>query len=274
MELGHILILLGTGAFAGFSGGILGLGGAFIMTPVQYIVYTDIGLPDDLAILTAFGTSLLVVLPTAISGAFRHHRKKAVMWKAALTIGVISSISALGGATLASHLSGTVLKTAFGIILLLAGIRMVTAREPKCKIEAVSKPWLWMVWAIPIGLVSGIFGVGGGVVMIPVFVLVLRFEMHSAIGTSLAVMILTSIGGIAGYILNGIGVEGRLDFSIGYINLTSWLLLTVPSAVLVQAGAVIAHRIPRKPLMYIFIIILLFMSFRMLGVFELLGWSV
>ncbi|MCJ7605907.1 MAG: sulfite exporter TauE/SafE family protein [Dehalococcoidales bacterium] len=274
MELGHLLILMGTGAVAGFAGGMLGLGGAFIMTPVQFIVYTDIGLSDDLAILTSFGTSLLVVLPTAISGAFRHHRNKAVMWKAAFIIGAVSSLVALGGATLAANLPGTALKTAFGIVLLLAGIRMVTAREPKYKIEAVSQPWLWMVWAIPVGLVAGLFGVGGGVVMIPILVLALRFEMHFAVGTSLAVMILTSVGGTIGYIVNGLGVEGRLDFSLGYVNLTSWLLLAVPSAVMVQAGAVVAHRIPRKPLMYIFIAILLFMSLRMLGVFELLGWSV
>ena len=46
----HIVILLVTGTVAGFAGGLLGLGGAFIMTPVQFIVYTAMGLPDDLAI--------------------------------------------------------------------------------------------------------------------------------------------------------------------------------------------------------------------------------
>ena len=211
----HIVILLVTGTVAGFAGGLLGLGGAFIMTPVQFIVYSAMGLPDDLAIKTAFATSLLVVLPTAVSGAWRHHRNKAVWWRAGVIMGISSMLFALGGATLATHLPGAALKIAFGVVVLLTAVRMLIAREPKYKIEAVSKTWLWVAWAIPLGLVSGIFGIGGGIIMIPVLVLALRFEMHYAIGTSLAVMMFSSIGGIIGYIINGIGVADRLDYSMG-----------------------------------------------------------
>ncbi len=273
MELSHIIILVATGTAAGFAGGLLGLGGAFIMTPVQYMVYTNMGLPADLAIKTAFGTSLLVVLPTAISGAWRHHREKSVLWRAAAIMGASSLVVAFGGATLATHLSGTVLKLAFGIIIILVGVRMLTTREPKYKIEAVSRRWLWVAWAIPIGLFSGIFGIGGGVLMIPVLVLALRFEIHYAIGTSLAVMIFTSIGGVLGYIINGIGVADRLPYSLGYVNLSSWLLLALPAAVMAQIGAITAHKLPRRPLMYIFIIILFYMGLEMTGVFAWLGWS-
>jgi hypothetical protein len=110
--------------------------------------------------------------------------------------------------------------------------------------------------------------------MIPILVLALRFKMHNAVANSLAVMVFSSLGGIVGYIVNGSGVAGRLDYSLGYINLPSWLLLAVPSAVMAQVGAVIAHRIPRKPLMYIFIVIMLYMGLRMIGVFEWLGWPI
>jgi uncharacterized membrane protein YfcA len=274
MDSVAILILMVTGGFAGFTGAMLGLGGAFVMTPVQYIVYTGMGLPDHLALLTSFGTSLLVVLSTAFSGALRHHRNGAVVWKAALVIGIVSSLAAFGGSTLAAHLPSTGLRTAFGVILLLAGVRMVTARVPEQTRDMVTEPWKWGLWAVPIGLVSGIFGVGGGVVMIPVFVLALRFPVHRAIGTSLAVMILASLGGITGYIVNGIGVPGRLAFSAGYVNFTSWMLLAVPAAAMAQAGAAAAHRLPRKPLLYLFILVLVFMSLRMIGVFGWLGWPI
>lgn len=274
MELSHIVILLATGTVAGFAGGLLGLGGAFIMTPVQFMVYTDMGLPADLAIKTAFGTSLLAVLPTAISGAWRHHREKAVLWRAAIIMGSCSLVFAFGGATLATHISGTALKLAFGIAIILVAIRTLTVREPEYKIEAVTKTWLWIAWAVPVGIFSGIFGVGGGILLVPVLVLALRFEIHYAIGTSLAVIILTGIGGVIGYIINGIGVADRLPYSIGYINLSSWLLLALPGAIMAQVGAVTAHKIPRKPLIYIFIIILLYMGLKMIGVFEWLGWPI
>ena len=109
--------------------------------------------------------------------------------------------------------------------------------------------------------------------MIPVLVLALRFEMHYAIGTSLAIIMLSSLGGILGYIINGIGVPGRLDYSIGYINLTSWLLLVVPAAIMAQVGAAVAHKMPRKLLIYIFVAVLVYMGLRMIGLFEWLGWS-
>jgi uncharacterized membrane protein YfcA len=268
----HIIILLITGAGTGFAGGMLGLGGAFVMTPIQIIVYSAMGLPEDLAVKTAFGTSMLVILPTAISGAWRHHRNKAVMWRAAVIMGTCSLVAALLGSTVATHLPGSGLKIAFGVVVLLTAIRMATTREPQYKIEAVSRPWLWVVWAIPLGFVAGLFGIGGGLVVIPVLVLALRFEMHYAIGTSLAIIILTSIGGILGYIINGIGVPGRLDYSIGYINLTSWLLLALPAVIMAQVGAATAYKMPRKLLIYIFVVVLVYMGLRMVGLFEWLGW--
>ena len=268
----HIVIFLVTGAVAGFAGGLLGLGGAFIMTPVQFMVYAAMGLPDDLAIKTAFATSLLVALPTAISGAWRHHRNKAVWWRAGIIMGLCSMLAALGGATLSAHLSGATLKIAFGVVLLLTAVRMIIAREPKYKIEAVSKLWLWVIWAIPLGFVSGIFGIGGGIVLIPVLVLALRFEMHYAVGTSMAIIIFISIGGVIGYIINGIGVADRLSFSLGYVNLSSWLLLAIPAIFMAQLGAVVTHKSPRRLLMYIFTAVLLYMGLRMMGLFEWLGW--
>ncbi|GAG44268.1 unnamed protein product, partial [marine sediment metagenome] len=83
MTITHIIILLATGIGVGFAGGLLGLGGCFIMTPVQYMMFIGMGIPADMAIKLAFGTNLLVVLPTAASGAWRHNRMGAVWWKAA-----------------------------------------------------------------------------------------------------------------------------------------------------------------------------------------------
>jgi len=127
MALAHIIILLATGVVVGFAGGLLGLGGAFIMTPVQYLIFTAMGVPTDIAIKLAFGTSLLVVLPLAASGTWRHSIKGAVWWKPALVMGGTGLVCAFGGATLATHLPGTALKIAFGAIVLLSAIRMLTA---------------------------------------------------------------------------------------------------------------------------------------------------
>ena len=272
MTVVYIIILLATGIGVGFASGLLGLGGAFIMTPVQYIIFTGMGIPAEIAIKLAFGTSLLVILPTATSGALRHSTKGAVWWKAAIVIGSCGLLAAFGGATLAAHLPGAGLKIAFGAVDLVVGIRMLTAKSPQIEEEPRDNPWLWAAWAILIGLVTGILGIGGGVLMIPVMVLALRFKMHNAIATSLAVMIFTSTGGIIGYIINGLGVPNLPAYSIGYINLPSWFLLAVTSVGMAQLGAITAHKLPAKQLEYIFIAVMFYMGLRMLGVFDWLGW--
>jgi uncharacterized membrane protein YfcA len=270
----YIVILLATGTAVGLASGLLGLGGAFIMTPVQYLIFTHMGLPVDTAIKLAFGTNLMVVLPTAASGAWRHHREGVVHWRTAIIMGVSSCIFALIGATLTTYLSGEKLKIAYGIIVLLAGIRMLIAGQPQTEREMVNNHWVWLAWAVPVGLLSGLFGIGGAVVMIPVMVLALRFKMHDAVGTSLAMMIFTSIGGIIGYIVNGLGVPGLPPYSVGYVNLPSWFILVLTSVGMAQVGAAIAHKLSGVYLKYIFVVLMFYMGLKMMGVFDWLGWPI
>jgi uncharacterized membrane protein YfcA len=58
---------------------------------------------------------------------------------------------------------------------------------------------------IIVGFAGGLLGIGGGILIVPVMVLALRFKMHNAIATSLATMIFGSAGGVIGYIVNGLG---------------------------------------------------------------------
>jgi uncharacterized membrane protein YfcA len=272
MTTAQIVILLATGAVAGFASGLLGIGGALIMSPVLYLVFTGMGVPAELAIKLAFGTSLMVVLPTTVSGAWRHSKKGAVQWRTAIIMGSCAALVAFGGATLATHLSGNWLKIAFGVFILLSAIRMLTARLPDLEEKPRDNPWLWVAWAVPVGLLSGFFGVGGGLLLVPVLVLALRYSLHKAIATSLAAIIFTSVGGIIGYIVNGLGVANLPDYSIGYINLPAWFLLSVASIGLTQLGAIATHKLPAKKLSYIFIAVMLYMGLKMLGLFDWLGW--
>ena len=274
MTVVHIITLLGTGVVVGFASGLLGVGGGFIMAPVQYFVFIDMGIPADAAIKLAFGTNLLVILFTSISGTWRHSQKGVVHWKAAIIMGFGGLLFAFAGATLAAHLPGEVLKVSFGVIVLLIGIRMLTARTKQIEQELVANPWSWFAWAVPLGIITGMFGLGGGVVAVPILVLALRFKMHHAVATSLAMMIFRSLGGIIGYIVNGLGVPDLPAYSIGYVNLASAFLLAVGSVGLAQIGAITAHKLPAKQLRFIFILLLFYIGLKMSGVFDWLGWPV
>lgn len=274
MTVIHIIVLLVTGTFVGFASGLLGIGGGFIMAPAQYFVFLDMGIPPDTAIKLAFGTNLLVILFTAISSTWRHHREAAVLWKAAIVMGGFSFLAAMGGATLATHLPEAALRITFGAVALLSALRMLASRLPAAAEEPRSNPWLWAGWAILIGLVTGMLGIGGGVVAVPVMVLVLRFKMRNAVATSLAMMIFSSVGGVIGYIVNGIGEPNLPAYSLGYVNLQSWLLLVITSVGMAQLGAIAAHRMPDKYLKYIFIVLLCYVGLKMIGLFDWLGWPI
>jgi uncharacterized membrane protein YfcA len=267
----HILILLATGAGTGFASGLLGIGGGSIMIPISYWLIMAMGVSQDIAIKIAFGTSLLVILPTAISGSWRHSKKNAVRWKTALVLGACALAGALVGSTLAAHLPGEILQRGFGGLVLAIALWMGLGIMPRLRredAEPLENLRLAAACGFPIGMVTGLTGLGGGVLIVPVLVLALSFPMHLAVGTSVASIILASLGGIVGYIVNGLGVPGLPPYSVGYINLPIWLCLAVTSIPLAQLGARAAHALPAKPLTYIFIAFIVYAGLEMIGVFD------
>jgi uncharacterized protein len=267
----HVTMLLAIGAGAGFASGLLGVGGGFIMVPLSYWIMLDMGVADELAYMTAIGTSLLVILPTAISGTWRHDRRKAVEWRTALVLGPCALVGALAGAALAVRLSGEVLRTGFGGLMLAVALWMSLGLMPRLAREDTRTrpgPWLVAACGLPIGVVTGMTGLGGGVLIVPILVLAFGFPMHVAIGTSVASIMFAGAGGIVGYVVNGWGLPELLPYSIGYVNLLPvGLCLVMTSVPMAQLGVRAAHALPARPLRYIFIGFMVYTGLRMIGLF-------
>ena len=246
------------------------------MVPMSYWLLETMDIPQAIAIRIAFGTSLLAILPTVISGAWRHNKTGAVHWKVALILGPFGLIGALAGATLASYLPGNILVIGLGGLLLATALWMGLAQRAMPKpgtehsTEVNSPPkdarWLSAVCGFPIGIVVGLSGTGGGILIVPVLVLIFHFPIHKAIGTSLASIIFISLGGIIGYILNGIGMS-PLPYSIGYVNIPIWLCLVATSFPMAQLGAKASHVLPAQYIYYLFIAFMVYAGLKMIGLF-------
>ena len=271
MSLLYILALLITGALVGTVSGLLGVGGCFIMVPVQYWILTTIGVDPTIAIRIAFGTNLFVVFPTALSGSFRHHKKAVVLWRQAIILGLTSMVFTFAGAYLASVLSGNILKVIFGLAILLGALRMATAHPLRIKGEAHANPITYIFLGIIFGFVTGLIGIGGGVLMVPLMVIFLNYHMHEAVGTSTAVMIFTSLGGAIAYMLYGLNASGLPPYSVGYVNFLQWILLAGTSIPMAQLGVHFAHKINPKSLKWIFIVVMVYMGLKMVGMFSWLN---
>ena len=76
MSITFVLWLLIAGAGVGFINGLFGVGGCFLMVPTMFFLFKGMGVPVDTAMKVALGTNMAVVVPTALSGVFRHAKIK------------------------------------------------------------------------------------------------------------------------------------------------------------------------------------------------------
>ncbi|NYT02778.1 MAG: sulfite exporter TauE/SafE family protein [Methanosarcinales archaeon] len=268
VDLLPVAVLIATGLAVGFAAGLLGVGGCFIMVPVQYWLFLTGGLDPTLAIRMAFGTSLAVVLPTAASGAWGHSRRGAVDLQAAAHLGATGVVGAFLGGYAAAHLPGEPLRMIFGLVVLASAARMILFRPCSGGACRTVKARTYLLWGFPIGVICGLSGIGGGVLLVPVMVVVMGFDIHRAIGTSTLAIVFTSLGGIASYLVSGLGVEGLTPYSLGYIDLLQWLLLAGTSVPMARLGVRYAHRIPGRELLLFFTLVLIYIGLKMTGILD------
>ncbi len=268
-QLIYILVLLATGVVVGFACGLLGVGGGFIMVPVQIWVLTSMGIDPTLATRTAFGTSLAVILPTSIRGCHGHSCRGVVLWEPGIALGLSGMMGAILGGSIAARAPADLLRTFFGIVVLAGALRMLLAGKIKQGGEFKGSLAKYIFWGFAIGVASGLSGIGGGVLLVPVMVVAMGFGMLQAVGTSSVAIALNSVGGILSYAVNGWGVPGLPPYSIGYINLLQFVLLAGPSVLTANLGVRVAHKLPADKLRFIFAVLMIYIGLHMLGVF---GW--
>jgi len=189
-----------------------------------------------------------------------------------LILGVFGAIGALIGATITSLLlTEEILKPAFGLVIGLGALRMLTWKPQKTAEVPKAQPLTWACCGFSIGIICGMLGLGGGIITVPVLAMALKFKMHHAVGTSLSMMIFTSVAGSIGYLINGLSVPNLPPYSIGYVNLLAWACLAMTSIPVAQIGAKTAHKLPATQLRHIFIAVMFYVALKMMGAFEWLG---
>lgn len=188
------MLILGSllGLVVGAALGLLGGGGSILTVPVFVYVL-------DLPVKEAVPASLAVVAATALVGAARHGRAGNVRMGTALLFGAGAMAGAFTGARLAGYLSSTFQMALFGTVMLTAAVSMFQGRPER---KGLTGRYLLAVplVAVPVGMLTGIVGVGGGFLIVPALVLLLALPMHEAVGTSLVVISLNAGAGFAGYL--------------------------------------------------------------------------
>lgn len=201
------------GLAAGVLAGLFGIGGALLTTPAMRCL---LGVPG----LIALGTPLPIVIPTALSGGLVYYGRKSLRLRIALICGASGSLSALLGAWITDPLGGEAMMYITSGFIFLIALRFAFGKEKKVKSageKVQALPQLILIGLVG-GFLSGFLGVGGGVILVPLFVILLGLEMHEAIGTSLAAISIYAIpGSIEHYLLGHIDLGLLIPIAAGCI---------------------------------------------------------
>ena len=264
-----VLLLVMTGALAGFLAGIFGIGGGAVLVPVLYECFRIAGVPLDARMPLCIGTSLAIIIPTSIRSWQAHHKRGSVdmdillKWALPVLAGVIL------GSVIARYAPEKLFKYVFVGVAWSAAARLLLGKENWRLGDEMPKGIFMRAYGFFIGLLSTLMGIGGGLFSNLLMTFYGR-PIYQAIGTSAGLAVLISIPGALGYIDAGWPAAARfpevaalqLPFAIGYISLIGALLVMPTSLLVAPLGVRVAHFMTKRKLEIAFGIYLLVVSSR------------
>jgi uncharacterized membrane protein YfcA len=248
-------LLVGVGALSGFLAGLFGIGGGAILVPVFYECFRLAGVPLDARMPLCIGTSLAIIIPTAIGSWRAHHRRGAVdlmvlkRWALPVLAGVIL------GSAVARYAPERTFKIVFVVVAWSAAARLLLAPSSWRFGDDLPKGPLMQVYGFGVGLLSTLMGIGGGLFSN----LLMTFHgrpIHQAIATSAALAVLIAVPGAIGYVYAGWPAAAlhptvlalQWPFALGYVSLIGAALVIPLGLLTAPLGVRVAHALSKRTL--------------------------
>ncbi len=260
-----LVTLVGVGLLVGFAAGLIGIGGGVFIVPFLYFFYGHPDWPgfvlrDDLHVAVAHATSLFVIVPTALGGTWHYHKAKLIEWRVALPVGLASLIGGVAGARLAIMLPGAVLKFAFGMFLLFSSVQLIAGRSKSAERPINTNFIPTTITGLLVGTLSGMMGVGGGILALPLLMYLLHVDIRRAAATSLAIILFAGASSAATYAISGAHITGMPPASLGYIHIGAGIPILLASLIAVRFGTQVNQKTNIKALRYIFAVFFFVMA--------------
>ena len=252
------LALLILGVAAGILSGMFGIGGGIVIVPILTTFF-------GFEFLTATGTSLSVLLlPVSLFAVIAYYRAGRLKIPVAAWVGVGLVFGSWIGANIAFALPTKILQFIYGIFLIYCAWRFFEPRKwlaarraetppaaDSSATEMDAHPLLLVLVGVAAGVASGLFGIGGGLVIVPILVTLLHFEQKLAVGTSLGALLLpVSLPAVITY------------YNEDRIQLATAVLIALGLIFGAFAGARIALGLPSTTVKRLYAIFLLIVAIR------------
>jgi len=182
------LILLGFAA--GVLGSMIGLGGGIIVVPVL----TFLGFSPT----AAASNSLFAALSNAIASTISYSRQKRIEYSLGLKLGLLTIPGTVLGAVISTDVAPDIFKMLFGFVLIASAVYIFLRKKIETKEKTLSKQM--MVFAVGAsffaGIISSFFGIGGGIIFVPLMVVGMGMAMKKAAPTSQMILLFASLSGV------------------------------------------------------------------------------
>jgi uncharacterized membrane protein YfcA len=255
--------LVASGLFAGFVGGLFGIGGGAVVVPALYLIFSAFGVDEGVRMHVAIGTSLSTIIATSWRSLATHMKAGAVDFDVLKTWGPWIMVGALAGAAVAGFASTAALLIVFGAGLLAIAAQMGLGSPNWRLLRDLPTGAARAVTAGAIGLFSALMGIGGGAFGVTVMTLCGR-PIHQAVATASGFGAAIALPAALGYVFAGWGREGLPPWSLGFVSLPGFLVLAALTAATAPVGARLAHRLPQQSLKRAFAVFLALIALNML----------
>ncbi len=178
------------GFAAGVLGSMLGLGGGIIVVPVL----TFLGFSPT----TAASNSLFAALSNSIASTISYSKQKRIVFSLGLKLGLISIPGTILGAIMSTDVTPGIFKILFGLILIASAAYLFLRKKIRDKEKTLSIQMMFFVIGASFfaGIISAFFGIGGGIIFVPLMVVAIGMTMKKAAPTSQLILLFSSLSGI------------------------------------------------------------------------------
>ena len=221
------------GFVVGTFGTLIGAGGGFVLVPLLLVAY-------HFSPAEAVGTSLSLVFLNALSGSIAYLRQRRVDLALGWRFAAATLPGAIGGAYVTRSLSSRSFGQAFGVVLIVVAFFLFFGRTAAPSARADSRRlvdssggthhyqvdvWKGVVVSLLVGVISSIFGIGGGIIHVPFLIVVLGLPVHVATATSHFVLSISAFVGAATFL------------ALGHVDLPTFGLMGIGVLLGAQVGA-------------------------------------
>ena len=257
-----LTVMTASAVVTGFMAGFFGIGGGLIMVPILFYLFSFAGIEQTFVMHLALGTSFSIIIPTSIISTMTHMKFKAVDFNIVKTFGVFVAIGVVFGTVFAVSLKTSSLVLFFSIMTMLFSIYFLTTKE-----EIDPKPRkINLIYRVICGFLSGFLsapmGIAGGVINTPVLKM-FGYPIKVAIGCSAAVGFIIALIGAVGFASSGSYLNINVPFSLGFINIPTFLIFVPITMFMAKIGAKTVHKFDKRLIGKLFGIYLLIISCKL-----------